>query len=190
MIRVQTPYSGFTLAELLIILAILSVIAVFVIPKLLVSSTGNTYNSASKEVAQMLTVAYQNLQASGNLSSASKSTDLTQFINYPSVDTTTSVDNAPTLGTISCSSGTNTCLKLHNGGMLTMNSTESFGGTNTTNGLWFVFDPDGIASTNKSIVMYLLYNGRLTSAGQCGGSVTSSADTYACSNNVPSWFSW
>jgi prepilin-type N-terminal cleavage/methylation domain-containing protein len=50
---------GYTLAELLIALGILGVIAVFVIPKLLAIRSNQSYNSSAKEAAATISGAYQ-----------------------------------------------------------------------------------------------------------------------------------
>lgn len=47
----QARYPGFTLAELLISLAILGIIATFTIPKLLMNQRVSAYNASAKESA-------------------------------------------------------------------------------------------------------------------------------------------
>lgn len=52
---------GFTLAELLIALSILGVIATFTIPKVLQSQQNGKYNTMAKEAIATISQAYQNV---------------------------------------------------------------------------------------------------------------------------------
>ncbi len=180
--------SGFTLAELLIALAILGVIATFTIPKILTSQQNAENAAKTKEAIATVSGAYQLAQSAGTVSSATKSADLTPYINYVSVDAASTIDGTAT-ATVSCA--TRTCLRLHNGGTLGLLNNESFSGTGTTNGVWFVFDPDGTANSSKGVGFFLFYNGRLSSFGSAGSCPTqSSIATYAVCQSDASWFSW
>lgn len=80
---------GFTLAELLISLAILGVIATFVIPKILIAQTNSKYNAIAKESAAMVSGAYQQYQSQNSVTSGVGIEDMTQFMNYIATDTST-----------------------------------------------------------------------------------------------------
>jgi type II secretory pathway pseudopilin PulG len=178
---------GFTLAELLVCLLILGEIATFTIPKIIMSQSNAAYNAGAKEAISTMSAAYQRVSLSNGISTATQSNDLTPYLNYVAIDTATVVDN--TSATITCtSSGLNRCFRLHNGAMLVWHNGESFSGSNTTNGLWFLIDPDGAVSLNKGVIFYVLYNGRVTTAAQ-SSSITSSVATYSTAAD-PSWFSW
>ena len=82
----QVKQSGFTLAELLIALAILGVIATFTIPKVLESGSTSQWNAMGKEVASMISGAHQQHKLQGLLSTNTLSGDLTQHMNYVAVD--------------------------------------------------------------------------------------------------------
>ena len=76
-------------------------------------------------------------------------------------------------------------------------NTGTFGGTNTTNGIWFFIDPDGRVTdgtTNgpgKSIQFWLYFNGRITDEGSLApGTTNANAPRSANPAYVPSWFSW
>jgi prepilin-type N-terminal cleavage/methylation domain-containing protein len=111
-------FKGFTLAELLIALAILGVIATFTIPKIITGSQNGQKLAAAKEVASMISGAYQQAQAAGIITGSSKPSDLTPYMNYISLDTSGTVIDAPlTAASYTCNS-TNPCIKLANGGVL------------------------------------------------------------------------
>lgn len=175
---------GFTLAELLITLAILGVIATFTIPKI-ITAQGNGQNLAkAKEVAGMVSGAFQQAQAVGSISSSTTFGILTQYMNYVATDTTAAMDG------FTCSS-TTPCLLLHNGGALNYPTDKSFGGTGTTNELYFVFDPDGSQNNIQSLAFFLFYQGQVNTAG---GFHAASCNSGGCATTTagadPSWFQW
>lgn len=153
------PAKGFTLAELLIALAILGVIATFTIPKVLNSATSGQNTAIAKEAASMVSGAFSAYQLNNTLTSGTTAGVLSQYMNYVSVDTSSTYTSLT-----ACASGTYVCLKLHNGGVLHYHAANTFGGTSTTNGIYFNIDPDGAGSTGAAtFVQY--YNGRLTTYG-------------------------
>lgn len=134
--------TGFTLAELLIALSILGLIATFTIPKVLVAQQDMTYRANAKDVAAAISAAYDRLRLEGQLSPDTKINDLTPFLNYVSVYTGI-MDDTYTDTNINCSNAVFACLKLHNGGTIAYRKDAAFGGTATTNALPIHFDPDG-----------------------------------------------
>lgn len=190
-------FRGFTLAELLVTILILGEIATFTIPKILTAQQNSQARAKTKETVGMLTGAYQLLQNAGPVSTTTKATDLTQYMNYISVYTTGNlVDPVPTGSTIACSAST-PCLKLHNGGIL-LASSEYFNGATNLNVIQFIYDPDGVYTglntdiPGSAIQFELYYNGFITTRGQAKiGSCHSAVCTF--SGNAaydPSWFSW
>jgi prepilin-type N-terminal cleavage/methylation domain-containing protein len=191
---------GFTLAEILIALAILGVIATFTVPKILVAQQNTSDNAKAKEAATMISTAYQLAQLAGTVGSATKSNDLTPYMNYISTDTSSTIDNTPGLTSAACDSN-NICLKLANGGTLfTRNPTGlGFGATGSLNTISFKFDPNGrqdiftaADGPGKAVQFVLYYNGQLTSLGVVK---TSTLDGTTCCWQPgqfpdPSWFSW
>ncbi len=185
----QVRAHGFTLAELLISLAILGVIATFTIPKILNAQQNSQSMAAAKEAMATISSAFQQLQSSGQVTGNTKATDLTPYLNYVSVRTTGSIDAHPNWagtggGGFNTCNALNPCYLLHNGGTLQL-SNSNF----TVNGyIVFIFDPDNIAlggtadGPSKSVQFYLNSSGRLFSRNYVPGLGTTNAD--------PSWFSW
>ena len=159
-------YPGFTLAELLISLVILGVIAIFTIPKILATSQNAAYTSEYKEAQGIVSAAYVNYAAQNGYSTNTTFGAITPYLNYVSTSTTASIDDVTGAGGWGCG-GTRMCFYLHNGSVLDIDITTSFGSTNGT--IRVFFDPDGVYSgtTNgagKAQDFYLYYNGRVDSA--------------------------
>jgi prepilin-type N-terminal cleavage/methylation domain-containing protein len=152
---------GFTLAELLIALAILGVIATFTIPKVLNSGTSGQNTAIFKETASTVSGAFSAYQLNNAVTTATTTANLTSSINYVNIDTT-----ATNYGSGACNAANIVCLKLHNGGVLSYNSTHSFG----TAGRYITFnvDPDGTGAATAASID-LVDNGRLTSGGRATG---------------------
>ena len=126
-------------------------------------------------------------------------------MNYISTDTTSQIDSAYSrTGSITCSTNS-PCIHLHNGGVLLFagaGSKNTFGGTSTTNHIWFSFDPDGqltsMGTTNgpgKSVEFALFYNGRITTNGSLPATNQTSWDgglatDALCPTCDPPWFNW
>jgi prepilin-type N-terminal cleavage/methylation domain-containing protein len=150
--------SGFTLAELLIALAILGVIATFTIPKVLNSATSGQNTSVAKEVAGMISGAFSSYTLNNTLSTSSEPESLTPYMNYVSIVTT------GTIGGLEACSATLPCMKLHSGAVLQYGTGNTFSGTAATDAVLFNLDPDGSGSTGAAT--FVLYaNGRLTTRG-------------------------
>jgi len=194
--------AGFTLAELLIALAILGVIATFTIPKVLSSQQNTQYNAAAKEMAAAVSAAYQSYKISNTPTNNFGIKDLTPYLNYVRISTMSSdlLDLGYTQTSADCNSFTAECLYLHNGGALIYWNQDSFGSvTSTTSGVIFGFDPDGKygGTTNgpgKAIAFYLYTNGSVKDVGNIpnntqyyNGTVVTGGPCPAC---VPPWFSW
>ena len=158
---------GVTLAELLIALAILGVIATFTIPKVLNSSTSSQNTAIFKEAASMVSGAFSAYQLNNTVSTtATGPQDFSPFMNYVAL---TTVDaNVTTAGT-NCSDATETCIQLHNGAVLAWDRDQTF---TTTAGHYMTFelDPDGSGTTTASTIV-LYANGRLTSGDFATGTL-------------------
>lgn len=197
--RFCVAIQGFTLVELLISMAIMGMIATFTIPKVLLTQRNDQFNAIAKETAGTLSSAYQAQALRGSVTTNTSSADITQYINYVKADTASVIDGDYGTGTATCSIA-EPCLLMHNGGMLKV-IYSCFGGSTTTNTIWFLLDPDGRVTdgtTNgpgKSIALILTYNNRVITPAELA---TSSTD-WGCDGTdivganpgaVPPWFNW
>lgn len=168
---------GFSLAEVLITVLILGEIAVFTIPKVISSQQSTAYNAIAKESIATFSAALEIARNNGTLTTATTLLDLTPYINYVYIDTSTPIDDWQTSTSWGCDS-TIRCLVLHNGARVALGNAP-FG---TTSGIRIIqVDPDGVygGTTNgpgKAVPFYLYYNGRVT--------------THPTSAYIPPWFSW
>lgn len=190
--------SGFTLAELLIALTIMAEIATFTIPKLLLTLQNQMNNARAKEVIAMIGSAVPAMQKDGVWTDTMVGAKIIPYLNYMAIDNTSLIDANPNSGTpINCASG-GSCIRLHNGGMLWFGG-SNFGGTNTTNVITFIFDPDGTYNAGtgmadapgKGIKFGIYYTGRITTRGALVTGSQDSGNSYSPSPAAdPSWFSW
>jgi prepilin-type N-terminal cleavage/methylation domain-containing protein len=74
--------NAFTLAEILIALGLLGVIAAFTIPKVLSTSNNQKYTAMAKEVAATIAEAYQSYSINNAITATTRTNDVLSFINY------------------------------------------------------------------------------------------------------------
>lgn len=191
----RKTHLGFTLAELLIALAILGVIATFTIPKILSSQQNTKYNALAKESASTVAAAYTQYKLTNTVSTATGIANITPYMNYLSVDTSSTIDDKYSLASVTCAAS-RPCLKLANGSML-LYTTDTFDATNSTNALSFYIDPNGAygGTTNgpdKSVQFFIYYPGRVTSRGNSDTNTMAGGVTYASPDPTlePPWFTW
>jgi prepilin-type N-terminal cleavage/methylation domain-containing protein len=135
--------TGFTLAELLISLAILGVIATFTIPKILGATSGAQPKAVAKEVIGMIAGAFSTYQQSNNVATTTKAGDFAAYMNYVKQDaagaftaaadglTNTAADCVTASVTLSAGAS-EACMVLHNGAILEYIPNQAFGG-----GCWY-----------------------------------------------------
>lgn len=160
---------GFTLAELLMALLIIGEIATFTIPKVINATTNGQNKSISKETASMVSGAFSTYQLRNGITSTVKGSDLTQYMNYIKIDTSTTFFAGSGTALQQCSS-TLPCMTLHTGGVLQYDTAMTLGGTATTNAVYFNLDPDGNGAQGR-VTFIQFYTGRLSSGG-VGGTAT------------------
>jgi prepilin-type N-terminal cleavage/methylation domain-containing protein len=194
----ENRQSGFSLAELLIALAILGEIAAFAIPKILNSQQKQQMSSVGKEAIVTISQAYELYRLSNTVSSSTSMGDLTQYLNYVQLDTSSAlIDHVPTLNSRTCNGTTYYCYRLASGAVVWHDTaTHYFGGTNSTNAIEFFVDPDGVyggstSGNSKSAQLYLYYNGRLTSRKYINsGTVVGATSKNPDSSLEPVWLVW
>jgi prepilin-type N-terminal cleavage/methylation domain-containing protein len=191
----RIAHKGFTLAELLIALAILGVIATFTIPKIL-SSTGTAqFKAVAKETAGTIATTLQDYSVTNAITTGTLASSLMANVNYVSLITTTGTTTATGLP-VSCATAGITCLQLHNGAIMQYKAADTFGGINNTNYVSVNLDPDGTKAGNTSDVLgfRLYYNGKLTvstnSSEQPSGTPTTCGSPLTEATATPSWFTW
>ena len=198
---------GFTLAELLIALLILGVIATFTIPKVLQSQQSNEWNSAAKEAISMISGAYQAYQSGNTATGVTTMGDLTPYMNYVAIDTTSDIDrNYSVAGSAPCNGGgtEHICLRLHSGALMRLWKPACFFSNGSLNAMVFMYDPDGkLTSTDafgdgKRLTFYLYFNGRISDIGNITPNTTTATSSACIATStsqpdptlVPPWFSW
>jgi prepilin-type N-terminal cleavage/methylation domain-containing protein len=195
----QNRFNAFTLAELLIALAILGVIATFTIPKVLQAQQDSKNKAIAKEAAGMISDAYQRLRLQGKRPSQFGIADMTPYFNYIAVTSTATVDIYPTggAGGIACN-GNYACLKLANGAILLYGANQKYcSDTMTNNALFLHIDPDGVYKNDQNgLGLWLYTNGKLRTWATIENPTMYNTDN-TCgvaevpdSNRDPSWFSW
>lgn len=184
--------TGFTLAELLIVLIILGVIAAFAIPKVIDASREAKHSAISKEAASILAAGYKGYRANTHPAASTTAGVITQYINYASIDTSTNPASVPSDQTSlqQCSSAL-PCYVMHNGAFLQFHTGNTFGGTMATNAWIYNLDPDGPQNGAGGITFIMQYNGRISTGGilttaeyQAGGSTVTAITT------DPGWLQW
>ena len=165
------------------------------------------HNSAiAKEAAAMINGAFSAYMDKNKLSKHTKPSNFLPFMNYVAIDTTDSYrnENTPLMpnwlnklwGKVTMSDQQDTplqpcsnrlpCVKLHNGGILQYDSEQIFGGMNSTNAIFFNFDPDGKGPQGR-VSFYQYANGRLTTGeNQVSGTIVS-AGTMTSQNKDPAY---
>jgi prepilin-type N-terminal cleavage/methylation domain-containing protein len=172
---------AFTLAELLIAIAILGILAAFAIPKILEAQSNAKYSAIIREDAAAIAGAYQVLikQHGGNPSTITRE-DIAQFLNYTALlNSGETIDRpywpeVPYTGMGETCDVSSPCLKMHNGSLMKLYgySTQTFcDASDNSSILEFYVDPDGEASSIAAIGIHLHPNGRITSRGTVNGSV-------------------
>ncbi|MDX2085002.1 MAG: type II secretion system protein [Candidatus Melainabacteria bacterium] len=188
---------GFTLAELLIALAILGVIATFTVPKVLQSSTAHGFNAKAKETASAISALLLSKKNTGVIngnSSLALVMDEFQYVRKVT-DGATQIDHVNSLGSLTCDASC-PCYFLHNGAALWMCDSQNFAGTGANNAFFYILDPDGryggsTSGVSKSVCFVQYYQGRLTTMGELEGSMNNNWGTYwQQPTQTPEWFSW
>jgi prepilin-type N-terminal cleavage/methylation domain-containing protein len=195
---------GFSLAEILIAMAIMGVLTAMTVPAILNSnnSANDKNNATLKDGASAVLTAYEQYRLSHtSVPSTMSMSDLTPYLNYVKVDTTSTIDSEQGGTSLTCTDVNVECLLLHNGGIVFDEKWNvQFGGTSDTNAIYFLFDPDGVYSntTNgpgKSTRLQLYRDGKITTIGTArSNSVTYQWGSWYTYDAMPAmdppWVTW
>lgn len=183
---------GFTLAELLIVIAVLGIIASFTIPKILEAQSNKERTAITKEAASLIPAAYKLLLLDGSISPYTTIGQMTGYINYSNLDTSTTIDHAPGSSENNCADSDITCLRMHNGAILLFKNDVRLNGLHNTNAINFTVDPDGtFTGDNDSVEFFIYFGGRLNSRGHILSNTTNSDGTFNPDPSAdPSWYQW
>lgn len=146
----------------------------------------------------MISAAYQKAQYDGISTVGFKASDLTPYMNYVTLDTSSNIDGGGNAAGGHFCSPTYPCLRLHNGGLLLLQDNCAFSSTTPQTFTQFWFDPDGEVlgpsgadGPSKSVMFDLYYDGFLTTRDQLKANSSASCGTYGPSSGLDSsWFSW
>jgi prepilin-type N-terminal cleavage/methylation domain-containing protein len=188
--------NGFTLAELLIALAIFGVLATFTIPKVLTSSNQTQWKAVAKDAASIIAQAYQSYTKDYGVGTEVTGSKLEAYINYTKIDTSSTIYISDGT-TRSCGDGLRTCLTLHNGSVLAYFNTDAMEGKASTSALPICIIPQLHNPQATNLLFFIYSNGRildrrntLTNTTWCQiGNVACQSYTGNLAHN-PSWFSW
>lgn len=202
----RSLYAGFTLAEVLIALVLLGVIAAFTIPKLLISLQDIEMNAKTKEAMAMFSEAYQRFKQdnNGTVPASTTFSDLLPYINYLEKDTTTVLDSYPAyIEAFYQCEPLYPCIKLPNGlivGYSAKPTYAEFGDTTSNRYLWMLIDPDSkhtIFNTGdgryKALYVMLYYDGTMKTRGTMRPDSTQGTINFLQSSlpgTDPAWFKW
>jgi prepilin-type N-terminal cleavage/methylation domain-containing protein len=183
---------GFTLAELLIALSVISVVSVFLIPKIITGTQATQYKALGKDAAKTIGCAFKLYQAEHTVSATTSATDLFQYINGALPKTSGLVDDNIGYGALNCA--VYTCIQAQNGGVFWADTYATFQGTSNLNAIYVSFDPDGVyggstTGNSKALGFLIYYNGRIsTYASALPGTLLYGASFGA--EPDPPWFNW
>ncbi|MEB3244431.1 MAG: prepilin-type N-terminal cleavage/methylation domain-containing protein [Vampirovibrionales bacterium] len=156
---------GFTLAEILIALALLGAIAAFTIPKVLQSTGVSRASAVAKETASMVSAALGAYTLNNTLDPSDTFATLANaYLNYVKIVSDGSLTMTNGSATAVACNATNPCYVMHSGALVQYSTANTFGGTSGSNGIRLAIDPDGSLET-EPFEAYLYANGRITTAG-------------------------
>ncbi len=186
MMRVKFK-AGFTLAELLVSLGVIGIIAALAIPKILTASNDSVSNAKVHKATQAVVNGYEKWKQNNGDSLGMTGADLMTFVNYSSLITDGRiVDIHPGSGNFTCSTTLTTtsgnlagpCYQMQDGSMVYfMGHTGVAFTASDTSVLYFAVDPDAIESGSNTqdnsgiaTAFFLYKNGRLRERGHLKGS--------------------
>lgn len=194
--------SGLTLAEVIIALILMAVLASILMPPQLINTGEAKLLNQAKEVGSELSLAYTSLAALQDPTNATTTADVIGRANYIRIITDSSqsiqvryrtADGAPDQGCATAANNICTspctavkpCLVMQNGGLLQYDANANFLATAfpappppayNRYALRFLFDPDGTTPVQTATVFYLFYGGRISTEQNVDRTLVSDTD--------------
>ena len=199
-------HAGFSLAEILIALGLVAVLASFLIPKVLDAGDSGTHlNQVLRSAALEMQTAHTALTLNEELSGSHGLSELAAYFRHAKEDTTslpnTEASNAT--ATVTCSDSRVLCYQFESGAILFGSATSEMTFSEPTdydltdNTLWFVIDPDGGSGPERGVPFSVLGNGRVITANNRTASMRQyspwtglHAPPILPSTDIPAWFEW
>jgi prepilin-type N-terminal cleavage/methylation domain-containing protein len=201
--------AGFTLAEVLIALALLGVVATFSIPKIMQAQTNNHYNAVAKEAMATVRTSFMLLKEQGRLvPGVTKMSDIMKESLNATQEVGTQFDHQQNsvITVLSCS-GLTTCYRLATGAIIST-ATDHYYQPEThdpvdNEAVHFLVDPDGRLTSSgdplgpgKSLPVVIYPNGLMRTKDNLLPNstlyyVNNTTQTFnSAPQNMPNWFQW
>jgi prepilin-type N-terminal cleavage/methylation domain-containing protein len=195
---------GITLAEVMVTIAIMGIMAAMTVPKFLTTNgtvqTSN-YSKGANEFAVAIAAAYQiYVMKNGPVTAfGTVAGDLMQYVNYvTTLPGTSQIDQITGSGAQACNSSVgDQCYVMHNGAVVYTSTYWVLCDTTRNSYVYYVYDPDGVygnstTGISKSVVFDLHADGHVVSSDYRYGNICAT-DTHLSpgwgTNAPPVWYS-
>lgn len=192
---------AFTLAELLVVLAVIGFVTMLTTPKISAAYEKQKRTAIVKETTMAIAKAYGVLAVKEGVSASTRFADISRYLATASPKTSGQINSYPGRSDITCGSGGNECYQLSSGAVVSVESAHTFSEELPNASLRLIIDTDGERQTTSGSFLddyagaaagfYLSYDGRLNTvekpipSNRMNGSAAG-----ACSNCTPKWLKW
>jgi len=195
---------AFSLAELLVVLAVIGFVAMLVTPKVTVAFDRHTRTAIVKDLTMSVAQAYGVLSVKEGMTAATTFGDIARYMNIANMKTTGSIDSYPGGPAVSCS-GSYSCYQMASGSIIAVDNAHTFSEEIPNASLRFIIDTDGdmqagTTMTNGGTIedvsgagagFFLSYDGRITPVFRpVPNNRMNGVTVAACSDCTPRWLRW
>jgi prepilin-type N-terminal cleavage/methylation domain-containing protein len=182
-------YNGFSLAELLVAMGVLGIIATFSIPKVLTATQSKQKVAITREVLSSLAQARLLLQNEGKWTASTTAEQLATKMNFIRYHTAGLIDtppaNYPWMPSHDCAAIG--CFEFHNGAKAMFYC--DFAGTTAQDALAFMLDTDGqYRNSGDSIWLVVYFDGKIRTEATINPNTRYCDGTYNPSPTDPDWW--